>query len=245
MGVGLKISVIIPAFNEEKLLPATLAAEKAVLPVFHERGWETELIVCDNNSTDRTAEIARCAGAKVVFESVNHIARARNTGATAATGEWLLFLDADSRPSRETFADVAEMMASGRCILGGTTLQPDEIYFTSWLVYRVWNGLSRWRRWATGPMIFCEAKVFRQLQGFNEKLYSSEDIDFSLRMRKLARQNQKSIVILHRHPLITSARKFKLYPRRDYIWFLIKTLFTGGRTLLDKQACHTWYDGRR
>jgi len=54
------------------------------------------MIVCDNNSTDRTAEIARAAGAIVVYEPVNQIARRRNCGAAAATGDWLIFVDADS-----------------------------------------------------------------------------------------------------------------------------------------------------
>jgi glycosyltransferase involved in cell wall biosynthesis len=240
-----KISVVIPAFNEEKLLPVTLASLQNSLPVLHERGWETELIVCDNNSTDRTGDIARTAGVKVVFEPMNQIARARNTGVSIATGDWLLILDADSKPSRELLDDTAEAIASGRCILGGTTLQPDEVYFTSWVVYKVWNFMSRWRRWATGPFIFCERSVFLELKGFDEILYSSEDIDFALRMRRLARQTGKSILILHRHPLVTSARKFKLYRWRDYLWFLAKTLFTRGRTLRDKQDCYTWYDGRR
>ena len=240
-----KISVIIPAFNEEKLLPSAIAAVSAAMPAFTERGWITELIVCDNNSTDRTGEVARSAGAQVVFEPVNNISRSRNTGVAAATGDWLLLLDADSRPGLELLRDVAATIASGRCILGGTVMRPDEINFTSRLVYTVWNGLSRWRRWATGPMIFCETAVFRQLGGFNEKLYSSEDIDFSLRMRPLARKSGKSILILNRHPLITSARKFKLYQRREYVRFLLKTLFTGGRTLTNKADCYTWYDGRR
>lgn len=241
----MKISVIIPAFNEEKLLPATLASLQPALPAFTERGWETELIVCDNNSTDRTGEIARQAGAKVVFEPMNQIARARNAAVAVATGDWILIMDADSRPSLELLRDVAATIAGGKCILGGTTLAPDEVYFTSWVVYKVWNGLSRWRRWATGPFIFCETAVFRHLGGFDEILYSSEDIDFSLRMRPLARKSGKSILILKQHPLVTSARKFKLYKRREYVRFLLKTLFTAGRTLRDKNDCYTWYDGRR
>ncbi len=64
-------------------------------------------------------------------------------------------------------------------------------------------------------------------------------------MRPLARQSGKAILILNRHPLVTSARKFKLYRWRDYLWFLAKTLVTRGRTLCNKQDCHTWYDGRR
>src|SRR6266480_4245946 len=92
------------------------------MEAFAERGWPAELIVCDNNSDDRTAEIARAAGARVVFEPVNQIARARNTGAAHAAGEWLIFIDADSQPSRELFAEAAEAMQGGRCLAGGATL---------------------------------------------------------------------------------------------------------------------------
>ena len=54
-----RISVIIPAFNEERLIGETLQKIRSAMETFSRRGWETELIVCDNNSTDRTAEIAR------------------------------------------------------------------------------------------------------------------------------------------------------------------------------------------
>ena len=95
----MKVSVVIPAFNEEKLLPSTLGAVRAAAAAFTARGWEWECVVCDNNSTDRTAEVARAAGAAVVFEPVNQIGRARDAGARAATGAWLVFIDADSWPS--------------------------------------------------------------------------------------------------------------------------------------------------
>src|SRR5215472_7376876 len=97
--VSVKVSIVIPAFNEERLLGDSLGKIKLAAKAFENCGWETELIVCDNNSTDRTAEIARAAGATVVFEPVNQIARARNCGAAAAIGDWLVFVDADSHPS--------------------------------------------------------------------------------------------------------------------------------------------------
>ena len=81
---AVKISIVVPAFNEERLLGESLAQIKSAARAFAPRGWDFELIVCDNNSTDRTAEIARVAGATVVFEPVNQIARARNSGAAAA-----------------------------------------------------------------------------------------------------------------------------------------------------------------
>ena len=83
---GVRFSIIVPAFNEERLLAASLTAIRTAAAVFTERGSEWELIVCDNNSTDRTGEIARAAGATVVFEPVNQIARARNAGAAGARG---------------------------------------------------------------------------------------------------------------------------------------------------------------
>ncbi|HMX63922.1 MAG TPA: glycosyltransferase, partial [Candidatus Sumerlaeota bacterium] len=61
----MKISVIVPAFNEERLLGETLRHVRAATVSFSAHGWETELIVCDNNSKDRTADIAREAGATV------------------------------------------------------------------------------------------------------------------------------------------------------------------------------------
>ena len=123
---ALKISIIVPAFNEERLLGESLAQIKSAANAFAQRGWDFELIVCDNNSTDRTAEIARAAGATVVFEPVNQIARARNSGAAAATGDWLIFVDADSRPNAGLFAEVAGQISSGRCLAGGVTVRMDE-----------------------------------------------------------------------------------------------------------------------
>ncbi|HEU0038015.1 MAG TPA: glycosyltransferase, partial [Verrucomicrobiae bacterium] len=119
----MKISILIPAFNEERLLGETLAHINSARAAFTALEWESELIVCDNNSTDRTADIARAAGATVVFEPVNQIARARNRGAEVATGDWLLFVDADSHPGAALFADVAEQIRTGRCLAGGCTVR--------------------------------------------------------------------------------------------------------------------------
>ena len=55
-----------------------------------------------------------------MFEPVNQIARARNAGAAAASGDWLMFVDADSYPSVELLREVREAMQSG-CLAGGAT----------------------------------------------------------------------------------------------------------------------------
>jgi glycosyltransferase involved in cell wall biosynthesis len=240
-----KISVIVPAFNEEKLLGGSLAEINLAASAFATRGWAFELIVCDNNSTDRTAAIARAAGATVVFEPVNQIARARNTGASAATGDWLIFVDADSHPRAGLFADVAEAILSGRCLAGGSTLRMDGKYLVASLLTRLWNGVSRWRRLLAGSFIFVEAAAFRQLGGFSLELFVAEELELSQRLKKMARRTGRKIVILHRHPLQTSARKMELYTRREYLCFIARALFCPRRTFSSREAAHLWYDGRR
>src|SRR5712664_4498201 len=118
----MKISLVVPAFNEERLLPGSLSSVRAAMQGFARFGWRAELIVCDNNSTDRTAEIAKAAGAEVVFEPVNQISRARNAGAARAAGDWIFFVDADSYPSAELFLEAADAIRAGRCLAGGSTV---------------------------------------------------------------------------------------------------------------------------
>ena len=240
----MKISVIIPAFNEERLLGGTLVAVELAMAAFTQRRWETELIVCDNNSTDRTADIARAAGATVVFEPINQIGRARNSGAAAATGDWLVFVDADSQPSAELIADVAEQIQSGRCLAGGSTVRMDEKHVLAEFFTWVWNSSSRMGRLLAGSFIFVEAAAFRKLGGFSDKLFAAEELDLSKRLKQLARETGRGIVILHRHPLVTSARKMRLYTIWDHLKLLAHVAFNR-RALNHRESCTLWYDGRR
>jgi len=241
----LKISVIIPAFNEERLIGETLRQVGAAMVAFSRRGWETEIIVCDNNSTDRTAELSRAAGARVVFEPVNQIARARNGGAAAASGDWLIFIDADSQPSAELLAEVAEQIETGRCLAGGCTVRVEERNPAGILITGLWNGISRTGRLLAGSFIFCEAAAFRAVGGFSNELFAGEEIDLSRRLKQLARARKQRILVLHRHPLLTSARKMHLYTVREHLRFLIKAMLSHKRILSSRDECHTWYDGRR
>jgi len=241
----MKISVVVPAFNEERLLPETLRSIRAAQAAFDTRGWASELIVCDNNSTDRTAEIARAEGAKVVFEPFNQIARARNAGAARANGDWLVFVDADSQPSLQLFEDVAAQIEAGRCLAGGSTVALETDRYYAWLFVRFWNALSRLRKWGAGSFVFCDAGAFREIGGFSRALYAAEEIDLFGRLKRLARSKRRTVVILHRNPLVTSGRKIRLYSFGEHLGFLLKMAFSAGRSLRDRDACFPWYDGRR
>ena len=242
----MKISVVVPAFNEERLLAGSLSSIRAAMEGFTRSGWESELIVCDNNSTDRTAEIARGAGAQVVFEPVNRISRARNAGAARAGGDWIFFVDADSNPSVELFLEAAESIRAG-CLAGGSTVTfedpPAALLTGIWT--GLWNATSRIGRWAAGSFIFCEAAAFRETGGFSEELYAAEEIDLFQRLKRLARRDRRTIVILHRHPVRTSDRKLRLYGWRELFQFMVRTVVSRGRTLRSREDCFAWYDGRR
>jgi glycosyltransferase involved in cell wall biosynthesis len=241
----MKVSIIVPAFNEEGLLGQSLASINLARPAFARRGWESELIVCDNNSKDRTADIARAAGASVVFEPVNQIGRARNRGAEAATGDWLVFIDADSQPSAGLFADVAVQIESGHCLAGGSTLRLAGDHRLANFITGLWNWVSRWRGLLAGSFIFCETAVFRKLGGFSHEYFTGEELDLSRRLHARARETRRRIVILHQHPLLTSDRKVRLYSLRENLGFMLKAGLRPERVMRDKAACYAWYDGRR
>ncbi|MDA1183369.1 MAG: glycosyltransferase [Acidobacteria bacterium] len=243
--VTTRVSVIVPAFNEEQGLAAALRSIRQAMEVLDAAGWRSELIVCDNNSTDRTADIARAAGARVVFEPINQISRARNAGAAVARGDWLVFVDADSHPSAELFVALLGALRSGRAIAGGSTLCFDGTDMLMATMARVWNAISRCTRWAAGSFMFCESVAFREVGGFSRELYATEEIDLFRRLKQLARRRGRTIEILRGHPLRTSARKARLYTWQEAVRFIGRTLVRRGRTLRSAEECFSWYDGRR
>ena len=241
----MKVSIVVPAFNEARGLPATLASIRRSSAAVDTRGWAHELIVCDNNSTDATADVARSGGATVVFEPINQISRARNAGAAVATGDWLVFVDADSHPSPELFADAADAIATGRCLAGGATVTLDGGTALGRGVVLVWNVVSRIGRLAAGSFIFCDARAFREVGGFSLELFATEELELFKRLKRLARRTRRRIVILHRHPLVTSDRKARLYTKSEMATSLLKSMLTLGRTMKNRDDCYVWYDGRR
>lgn len=199
------VSVIIPAFNEEAYLPATLAALQAA-----STRVRCEVIVVDNESTDRTAKIAERNGAVVLTESVHNIARVRNTGAAAAGGDVLVFIDADTIIPEELLASIAQSMQDDRVVGGAVAVDytPFERPWMRWYV-RGWGFWSRFFNMKQGAAQFCRRETFRQLGGYDERIYMGEDIHFYWRMARHAKRGGARLRFIDRPRVITSSRRFE------------------------------------
>ena len=127
---------------------------------------------------------------------------------------------------------------------GGATVRLDSRHWLSEIVNVFWNILSRSCRLLAGSFIFCETAAFRQIGGFSNELFAGEELELSGRLKRLARKMGRKVIILHRYPLVTSARKLRLYTFREYLRLVIRAAINR-RTLSSREACHMWYDGRR
>lgn len=242
------LTVIIPAFNEEKIIKHTLNEIQPSLDENQDTPFSYEIIVCDNNSTDHTAEIANQTSAKVIVEPINQISRARNRGATIAQGKWLLFIDADSYPSPDSIADMLALMRRDDLIGCSSTIKVDSGPFWYRINLEGYNLSMRLFKTGMGLFTLCQADAFRAIGGFiNNDFYAFEDLDFINRLRQYGRKQNKKYTVLHRHPVTTSGRKGNLYDR----WTMTKSslialfAFLTKRKLKNPETLPFWYDGRR
>ncbi len=239
------LSIVIPAFNEARLIERSLQSVAASIAVNPQSGFTSEIIVVDNNSTDNTAELARQSGARVVFEPINQIGRARNAGAAHATGDWLLFLDADSLLSPGLLADILRLINSGKYVGCGSTLRMDGLPWWANMTLRFWTTISVLCRWAAGALVVCRRDAFQEVGGFDQELYALDEIRLSKQLKQWGRRHGLQFTILTRHPLETSSRKVSLYSGREIAAQIVRIFFLRKRTLHDKKHLSVWYDGRR
>ncbi|HEX3357337.1 MAG TPA: glycosyltransferase [Tepidisphaeraceae bacterium] len=240
-----KLSVIIPAFNEEAGIGECVRRVRAALDQVASLLADDEIVVCDNNSTDRTSAIAAELGCKIVFEPVNQIARARNTGARSASGEWLLFVDADSWPSGELLRDAIQTMNQQKHIGCGSTIRIiDGPRWFKW-AWESKNLSMRLLKWCPGGFIMCRRDAFEAVGGFPEDYYIFEEAVFIRLLKQQAKRQGLKFTVLHKHPFSASGRKGTEFG----FWSWLKTalqLWRSPRTLVkDKSFARKWYETRR
>lgn len=235
-------SVIIPAHNEEKYiakcLRSVISAAKYVKPK------KVEMIVVANRCTDKTVEVAKHYGARVVINNDKCIAAIRNAGVKAAKGEIIVTIDADSMMTKFSLLEIKQMLESGRYIGGGANPKFDRmsvgIAFSSMYVaanllpIMIKNG-----GYLSGAMFWLYKSDFEAVGGFDESLVSLEDMDFAVRLNRLGVSRGLKYGTLKRSYILTSSRKFDEFGD----WYLIKKrqltkrIFTGK----DRQAADKFY----
>jgi peptidoglycan/xylan/chitin deacetylase (PgdA/CDA1 family) len=201
---AIKISVVVPALNEEELLPLCLDSLKR-----QTFGGGLEVIVVDNNSDDRTAGVAREMGARVVFEPHRGITWARQKGLQAARGEIIACVDADSRVEPDWLERIWNSLARDP----GSVAVSGMVRFEKG---RSWRG--NLHRWSTSLTLFGDRALrlifakqgtlwganfavrrsaLLKAGGFNREIrFYGEDTELSLRLRRLGRIafDKKSVV---------------------------------------------------
>jgi glycosyltransferase involved in cell wall biosynthesis len=200
------LSVIIPAFNEEAWLPETLGHIRSSLSRLRQR---SEVIVVDNDSSDRTKEAAETLGARVVSYGTRNISAVRNAGARATTADFLVFIDADTLVPDTLFETITAAMEDVRCVGGAVAVRYGPIarrgmalYLTGW---RFWSRIFNMKQ---GAAQFCRRDAFEALGGYDETIFMGEDIEFYWRLARFARQRGGYLRFIERPPVVTSARRF-------------------------------------
>jgi glycosyltransferase involved in cell wall biosynthesis len=216
---GPRFSLVIPAHDEEACLPRLLDTVDAARRAYVGGAAAIEVIVVDDASADRTAEIACERGCRVTTIDARRIAKARNAGARAAAGDVLAFIDADSRVHPETFNVIDRLLRDGR-VVGGTSGAVFErrsagLWCTQaalamiGVAARGWDGLTR-PAMDTG-VVFCQRSDFETVGGYRERYSWGEDVWLLFDLRQLGWRTGRHLAGATASPAVFSTRKFDRY----------------------------------
>lgn len=168
------ISIVIISKQEEKYLPRLLKSIKA------QTYRDYEVIVSDAQSTDRTREIARSYGCKVVNGGLPSVGR--NSGARKAKGDILFFFDSDVQLPKNFLKENVEEFRKKKLACATAIYIPitsnifDKLLF---FFYNVWAVLMQyWLPYAGGVCIIVTKDVFKKVGGYDEKMIYAEDNAF-------------------------------------------------------------------
>ena len=193
------LSIIIPAFNEDKYLPKLLDSIKK------QSFKDYEIIVADFNSSDRTREIAGKHGCKIVKGGLP--AAGRNNGAKKARGDLLLFIDADCmiKPAflRHAIKEIRQrnLDAAGCYAIPLSDGLLDNLGFS---IFNFWALATQFFYANVAFAIFCKKDLHQKIKGFNEKVTLLEDMDYANRAGKCGKFR-----ILSSARIYTSVRRFE------------------------------------
>ena len=246
-----RFSLIIPAHNEEAYLPRLLDSVDRARSSYAGGPQAIEVIVADDGSTDATAEIARARGCRTVRLEARRIAVARNTGAGAARGAILAFVDADSQVHPETFNEIDRVLAGGR-VIGGTTgarfdrrsaglLCTHAALALAGVAFRGWRGVRR--PGMDIGVVFCGREDFEAIGGYRERYRWGEDVWLLFDLLRRGWRSGRRLEGATNAPAIVSTRKFDRYGDWHYFTMPWRIVWDAIRRR-DTTARRYWYGER-
>ena len=230
------LSFVIPAHDEEALVSRAIESIRRAATAV---GGTFEILVVDDASTDRTAAVARAAGAEVVSSDARQISRARNAGAALARGERLVFVDADTIVTEDVVRGVLAAFDAG-AVGGGSAVRFDEPvprYVRLVLPAALW--INRTFGFAAGCFVFARRDAFEAIGGFDPRVFAGEEVLFSRALRKQGR-----FVVLP-EPVQTSGRKLRAYSGLEILAVIARLALLGRRGVRDRSRLELWYGPRR
>ncbi|SFI40206.1 glycosyltransferase [Planctomicrobium piriforme] len=233
----IEVSFVIPARNEEAVLAQSLASVQTAASA---AGVTFEIIVSNDDSTDRTREIALAAGAQVVDVKLHNIGAVRNAGAALATGRILFFLDADTLLPAKTLQAALRAIDAGAVGGGGAVVFEEGLssFQLSLAALFTWYW-QNWNGWAAGCNIFVKRADFEAIGGFDTQYFAAEERYLSDALKTRGR-----FVIL-KEGVITSARKLRIYSTSHMIKVALKALIWNRGQLKRREGLEILYDAPR
>lgn len=178
----MKISIIIPAYNEEKYLPKTIRSLQNL------SRKPDEIIIVDGGSTDKTADVSKKAGANVLTVPHRGIGFARQQGLKAATGDIVAYTDADTIVPNDWLIKIEETLSRPEVVgVFGTFRVPDGWWPYRFYVNLIQPSLNQIYFWfgipmAPGQNIAFLRKIGLEAGGFPEDFKIAEDIEMAKRL---------------------------------------------------------------
>ena len=235
LGPRCALSFIVPAYNEARLIDATLGAIRLAGAA---SGESFEIIVVDDASTDSTAAIAADYGARVLHVNNRQISRTRNDGANSARGEFLFFVDADTLIDAAVLRAALAALRDGN-VGGGAVFRFDDAVRTSGRVIELSVAtVLRWLHLASGCFVFARRDAFEAVGGFPSDLFAAEEWALSRALGRIGRFR-----VLREH-VVTSGRKLKTVALRDVLKTGWTGLWRGKRALRERDLLGIWYGKR-
>ncbi len=217
-----KVSVVIPTFQEEKYIAATLSKLVKIKP-------SIEIVVVDGGSDDGTVKVAKRFTDKTYQIRERGISKARNYGARQASGDIVVFLDADVSPPSNFVEKVLEVFNNSNVVGATCRIMPVQPKLTEFAFFQFYNLLiqlcTKFKPHSRGEFLAVRKKDFLKVNGFDENMPCLEDHDLTHRLSK-----QGKFMFITSLTVYESLRRFRKLGfskvlstwSTDYLFFLLR-----------------------